>query len=108
LADLSANLDFAFFEYWLTDYAGHGQDMDAAIRLLEDFDAVLGGLLDAWDDENGLILLTSDHGNIEDLSTRRHTANPVPLLLVGNPAKREAFADVKDLTAIAPTILRML
>jgi hypothetical protein len=108
LADLSAGLDFAFFEYWLTDYAGHEQDLEAAIRLLEQFDAVLGGLLDAWDDENGLILLTSDHGNLEDVSTRRHTANPVPLLLVGSNEARKRFASIKNLTGIAPGILNLL
>lgn len=104
LAELSAGLDFAFFEYWLTDYAGHGQEMGAAIRLLEQFDAVLGSLLAAWDDEKGLVLLTSDHGNLEDISTRRHTANPVPLLLVGNAQAREKFSGVKDLTGVAPAI----
>ncbi len=104
LAELSAGLDFAFFEYWLTDYAGHEQDLEAAIRLLEQFDQVLGGLLAAWNDENGLILLTSDHGNLEDVSTRRHTANPVPLLLVGKAAAREKFATVRDLTGLAPAI----
>jgi 2,3-bisphosphoglycerate-independent phosphoglycerate mutase len=108
LAELSASLDFAFFEYWLTDYAGHEQDLEAAIRLLEHFDVVLGGLLDAWDDENGLILLTSDHGNLEDVSTRRHTANPVPLLLVGNARAQEKFAGVSDLTGVAPAILAVL
>ncbi len=108
LAELSAGLDFAFFEYWLTDYAGHGQEMNAAVRLLEQFDAVLGGLLSAWDDENGLVLLTSDHGNLEDLSTRRHTASPVPLLLVGNAPAREKFSTVNDLTGITPTILKIL
>jgi len=107
LADLSKNYDFAFFEYWLTDYAGHGQDMDGAYLLLEKFDAVLGGLLEAWDDEN-LILLTSDHGNLEDLSTRRHTSNPVPLLLVGNVAARKTFENVNDLTDVTPAILNLL
>lgn len=107
LAELSQALDFAFFEYWLTDYAGHGQEMNAAVRLLEQFDAVLGALLEAWEDEHGLILLTSDHGNLEDLSTRRHTANPVPLLLVGNAQAREKFSGVKDLTGVAPVILSL-
>ena len=75
--------DFTLFEYWLTDYAGHEQDMQAACDLLVTFDQVLGGLLDAWDDNSGLILVTSDHGNLEDLATHRHTSNPVPALLVG-------------------------
>jgi len=108
LAELSADLDLAFFEYWLTDYAGHEQDLEAAVNLLERFDQVLGGLLAAWDDENGLILLTSDHGNLEDVSTRRHTANPVPILLVGNARAREKFAGVRDLTGVAPAILDVI
>jgi 2,3-bisphosphoglycerate-independent phosphoglycerate mutase len=107
LAALSKIYDFAFFEYWLTDYAGHGQDMDDALRLLTQFDVVLGGLLEAWDDQN-LILITSDHGNLEDLSTRRHTANPVPLLLVGSPAARESFHNLVDLIGVTPAILRVL
>lgn len=107
LAALSKTYDFAFFEYWLTDYAGHGQDMAEAVRLLAEFDVVLGGLLEAWDDKN-LILITSDHGNLEDLSTRRHTANPVPLLLVGNPAARESFHDLVDLIGVTPAILKVL
>jgi hypothetical protein len=107
LADLSKNYDFAFFEYWLTDYAGHGQDMDSAHALLEKFDVVLGGLLNAWDNQN-LILFTSDHGNLEDLSTRRHTPNPVPLLLVGNASARKAFGNVNDLTGVTPAILNLL
>jgi hypothetical protein len=107
LAALSRNYDFAFFEYWLSDYAGHGQDMDEAQALLAKLDAMLGGLLAAWDDED-LILITSDHGNLEDLSTRRHTANPVPLLLVGHPAARQAFRASTDLLGVAPTIRQLL
>jgi 2,3-bisphosphoglycerate-independent phosphoglycerate mutase len=108
LAALSTNYDFAFFEYWLSDYAGHRQDMEPALRLLEEFDAVLGGLLDTWRDDEGLILLTSDHGNLEDLSTRRHTANPVPLLLIGSQEARSYFEQVIDLAGVAPAILQYL
>jgi 2,3-bisphosphoglycerate-independent phosphoglycerate mutase len=108
LGAVAKNFDFAFFEYWLSDYAGHGQDMDTALRLLETADAALGGLLDVWDDEHGLIVLTSDHGNLEDLSTRRHTANPVPLLLVGNKEARRCFDGVTDLAGVAPAIKRVI
>jgi 2,3-bisphosphoglycerate-independent phosphoglycerate mutase len=109
LADLSAGYDLAFFEYWLSDYAGHGQDMAAALSLLAAFDAVLGGLLAAWDDEAGIILITSDHGNLEDLSVRGHTTNPVPALVIGAPALRRRFtAGLRDLADVAPSILRLL
>ena len=109
IANLGSNYDLAFFEYWLSDYAGHNQDMQAAEKLLITFDKVLGGLLGAWDDQKGLILITSDHGNMEDLSTRRHTANPVPALLVGEAGLRHSFSSgLQDLTGIAPAIMKLI
>lgn len=103
LAALAKQYDFSLFEYWASDYAGHGQEMDTAVRLMETFDGVLGGLVEEWD--NGLILVTSDHGNMEDLSTRRHTDAPVPALVIGEKAGREEFtSDMKFLTDIAPAI----
>jgi 2,3-bisphosphoglycerate-independent phosphoglycerate mutase len=103
LGSLAKEYDFSLFEYWASDYAGHKQQMDEAIRLMESFDGVLGGLVDVWD--NGLILVTSDHGNMEDLSTRKHTDANVPALIIGEKAAREEFTrDLKDLTDIAPAI----
>lgn len=107
LGNLARAYDFAFFEYWLTDYAGHGQNMEDAERLLAQFDIVLGGLLSEWHDKD-LILITSDHGNLEDLSTRRHTANKVPLLLIGNRALRDHFKIVIDLTGVCPAIIQAI
>ena len=107
LAALTRTVDFAFFEFWLSDYAGHKQEMAAALDLLERFDQVLAGFLDSWDDRDGLVLLTSDHGNLEDLSTRRHTNNPVPALLVGAQALRDSFAaSLKDLADVTPAIIQ--
>ncbi len=109
LANLMNDYDLAIFEYWLSDYAGHHQDMQAAQSLLETFDRVLGGLLEAWDDKQGLILITSDHGNMEDLGTRRHTANPVPALLIGDPIFRQDFAaDLTDIIGVTPAILKSI
>lgn len=109
LANLMNDYDLAIFEYWLSDYAGHHQDMQAAQSLLETFDQVLGGLLEAWDDKQGLILITSDHGNMEDLGTRRHTANPVPALLIGDPIFRQDFAaDLTDIIGVTPAILKSI
>jgi hypothetical protein len=103
LGTLAMEYDFSLFEYWASDYAGHKQQMDEAIRLMETFDAVLGGLVEVWD--KGLILVTSDHGNMEDLSTRKHTAAHVPALVIGDKAARQAFTrEMKDLTDIAPAI----
>ena len=106
LGALAREYDFALFEYWASDYAGHKQQMDEAIRLMESFDGILGGLVESWDDD-GLILVTSDHGNMEDLSTRRHTDADVPALVIGNKIARDLFTrNMKDLTDIAPAIRR--
>lgn len=107
LADLARLYDFSFFEYWASDYAGHKQDMDWAVKQLDVLDGVLKGLLTNWDTSD-LILLTSDHGNMEDLGTRKHTSAQVPLILFGEKTKRDAFADVSDLTGIAPAISKLL
>jgi 2,3-bisphosphoglycerate-independent phosphoglycerate mutase len=109
LSSLAKEIDFAFFEYWLSDYAGHHQDMDQAIGLLEVFDGVLEGLLADWDDSKGLVLITSDHGNMEDMSTRRHTQNPVPALVIGATDLRRRFTNkLNNLADVAPAITDLL
>jgi len=113
LASLAKGYDFSLFEYWASDYAGHKQQMETAIGLMETFDGVLGGLLEEMKDERGkkedelLVLVTSDHGNMEDLSTRKHTDANVPALVIGNKTARDEFTrGMKDLTHIAPAIWR--
>ena len=105
IASLSDEYDFSFFEYWLSDYAGHNQDMEKAIDLLETIDQVFDGLLNHWDEQKGIILVTSDHGNMEDLSTRRHTTNKVPALVIGAPNLRRHFIKrLTKITDVAPAI----
>jgi len=109
LAELANQSDFSFFEYWASDYAGHKQDMNWAIEQFKTFDEVLNGLCNQWDDKNGLILITSDHGNMEDLSTRRHTDARVPGLLIGSSEARTIFSSgLNDLTGIYQRILNTL
>ena len=108
LANLASQYDFSFFEYWASDYAGHKQDMDWAVRQLEILDGMLKGMLSGSNGKIDLLLITSDHGNMEDLGTRKHTASNVPLLLFGNKTNRDAFASVSDLTGVAPAILNLL
>ncbi|MBI4771869.1 MAG: hypothetical protein HY784_16015 [Chloroflexi bacterium] len=107
LAELAASRHFSFFEHWPTDYAGHRGTLAEARAVLERFDAVLGGLLEAWDDDAGLILITSDHGNLEDLNHKHHTLNRVPTFVIG--AARAAFAHgLSDLTHFTPAVLKLL
>ncbi len=105
LAELASHYAFSFFEHWPTDLVGHRGTLAEARQVIERFDAVLGGLLEVWDDEAGLIVITSDHGNLEDLSHKHHTRNQVPTFVIGTA--RHAFAaGLSDLTHFTPAILR--
>ena len=107
LAKITEENDLVFFEYWETDYAGHKQDMTAAIKIIEKLDTVIAGLTATLDLENTLIIITSDHGNMEDLSTRRHTLNKVPAMLSGKKQYFQTFKEtVHSLCDITPFMLK--
>jgi 2,3-bisphosphoglycerate-independent phosphoglycerate mutase len=109
LALTSQGFDLSWFDFWLTDVAGHRQDMTQAVTMLEAFDEVLDGMLGAWPTDRDLVILVSDHGNLEDLSRRGHTLNPVPCLLIGPQYLRRDFVrDLTDLTGFPPAVLRIL
>ncbi|MBE9064596.1 alkaline phosphatase family protein [cf. Phormidesmis sp. LEGE 11477] len=105
LAQLSRRYHVTLFECYLTDYAGHAQDWDQAVAALQRVDACIAGAI-AHRPPNVTLLVTSDHGNVEDLSTKRHTFNQVPLIAIGPHAA--AFSQIEDLTGITPQILSLL
>lgn len=107
LARLAAAHRFTLYEYFLTDAVGHAQDADAARRTLADLNSFLRGTLARIDLTRTIVVVTSDHGNIEDLSSRNHTRNDVPTLVWGK--RKDEFCDsVKSLADITPAILRTL
>ncbi|GAB1420173.1 metalloenzyme [Anaerolineales bacterium] len=107
LVELALNYDFAFHSHWITDYVGHRGPMESAIKLLERIDGVLSGILQKWDDHQGLVVLTSDHGNMEKIGDRKHTENAVPLLVIGDA--KEAFSEtINDLSDLVPQMRHFL
>ncbi|MEQ9103648.1 MAG: peptidase [Rhodothermales bacterium] len=94
---------FTLFEYFLTDKAGHAQSPGQAVEVLQSVSRFLGHL-HACKPDGMTIVITSDHGNLEDLSVRTHTRNPVPLAVSGPGAG--AFVDVVDLTDVVPAIIQ--
>ena len=106
-SQLGKNVDLIFFEYFVTDHAGHSQDMTMAVDMLERMDCFITGILEKFDYENDIVLMISDHGNIEDLSVKTHTMNPVPLIVIG---KQHSYfsSRIKNLTHVTPTILSYL
>jgi 2,3-bisphosphoglycerate-independent phosphoglycerate mutase len=107
IAAIAQSYTFSFFEHWPSDRSGHRGTLAEATRHLELIDAALGGLLAAWDDQHGLLIITSDHGNIEEKEHRQHSRNPVPTILVGRDHARLAQR-ITDLTGIAAVVREFL
>jgi len=114
LARLASRFDFVLFEYWKTDHAGHSRHMGEAVRALERLDAMLLGILEGLNASETLLFISSDHGNIEDLSTKTHTRNPVPALFYGRGhaeaarALQMAAARSPSLVHVTPVLLNIL
>ncbi|MGC9127631.1 MAG: 2,3-bisphosphoglycerate-independent phosphoglycerate mutase, partial [Acidithiobacillus sp.] len=79
---------------------------------VEAVDAALGRIVAAIRQHGGEVLITADHGNVEqmrDLSSGQahtsHTCNPVPLLYLGRPARLRSGGALED---IAPTLLTLM
>ena len=107
LANAAAKYDFCLYEYFKTDHAGHSQDMKRAKKEIVKLETFLCTLLSQIDLEEFLLIVTSDHGNIEDLSVRSHTRNKVPALIWNNSAE-QPIDWIKSLTDIVPLILDTL
>lgn len=107
LAELSKTYRFTLYEHFLTDKIGHDRNFEWAkthLPLLAEFIRETLRLIDL---ENTTLILTSDHGNIEDLSVRNHTLNNVPTIVWGRN-RVEIASQIKDLTDITPAILNLL
>lgn len=105
LARIARQHRVTLFAHYATDYAGHLQDMEAAVRTLEKFDSFLGGVLDAAGDDL-LILVVSDHGNIEDVRTG-HTRNAAMGLVIGSDHALLARR-LRSLMDVAFTVMEVL
>lgn len=104
---LAQDYSLTVFEYFLTDKAGHGRlDDESPADILRALDRFLQGVLETLDPERDLLVITSDHGNVEDGSCTTHTRNPVPLVAYGHGAHH--FASATCLTDVTPCIVRTL
>jgi hypothetical protein len=104
LARISRGADLTLFAHYTTDTAGHAKDMDAALAALARVDAFVSGLLDELDSDT-LLLVASDHGNLEDV-TAGHTRNPA-LGLARGPGS-DAAAGVRDIRRVTDLVLDLL
>jgi len=83
LARMSEAYHVILYEYFLTDYAGHAQDMEFAVQEIKKLERFLYELIKMLNFDKKIVLVISDHGNIEDLRTKSHTLNPAYMALWG-------------------------
>lgn len=107
LAEQTNQYDFILYEYFKTDRAGHSQDFDRAAEEIEKLGRFLVRFLSEIDLKTTQVILTSDHGNIEDLRVKTHTRNPAMTIIWG-ALKEEWSQDLSSLVDVTPTILKVL
>ena len=99
--------DFTLFEFFLTDLSGHSRSFQEAVETLTLLDAFLAPVFTMAAEQEILVVLTSDHGNIECMNAHGHTTNPVPLIAQG-PGAEEMKRDATSLMDITPRLKKLL
>ncbi len=108
----SEKYDTIILNFANTDMVGHTGNIDAAIKAVEAVDKCVGEIVEAVQKQNGVLLITADHGNAEQMIDYQtgepltsHTTNLVPLILVGMEN-----AELKDgrLCDLTPTMLDIM
>jgi 2,3-bisphosphoglycerate-independent phosphoglycerate mutase len=109
----SGEFDFILVNYANTDMVAHTGVWDAAVRAAEFIDGCLARLVDACLEVGGALLVTADHGNIEEMRDpagapqTKHTTAPVPFVLV-DPDRRSVRLRDGTLADVAPTICQLM
>jgi len=91
--------DLILFEYFLTDFAGHAQNLNRSIDEINKVENLILAILHKMDLETTVLVVVSDHGNIEDVRTKSHTYNPAFLGIWDQELSNEPhdFRSLKDL-----------
>jgi 2,3-bisphosphoglycerate-independent phosphoglycerate mutase len=119
--------DFIVCNFANTDMVGHTGNLKAVIQAVECVDQCLKKIVDQILLKNGIILITADHGNAEEVINlytgeidKEHSVNPVPFILIGKQWEGEAkklsrinpdlsgLISTGVLADIAPTILKIM
>ena len=108
----SRKYDCIILNYANPDMVGHTGNLDAAIKAIETIDECVGRVVEAVNSNEGILLITADHGNAEQMLDYKtgephtaHTTNPVPLILVG---KEDVKLKEGKLADLAPTMLKLM
>jgi 2,3-bisphosphoglycerate-independent phosphoglycerate mutase len=109
----SGRFDTIICNYANCDQVGHTGNFDASVKAVETVDSCLKQVIEAAEKQNGEVLITADHGNVEEMFDEasnqphtQHTTLPVPLVYAGS--RQLSLDSGGSLADIAPTILDMM
>lgn len=110
LVKISRGFHLTLYEYFMSDIVGHSGDLAKAAEVVKKLDAFLSSVVENIDPERELVLVTSDHGNLENMHVKVHTLNPVPALIVGNGHRKlSRFLKARqDISGVLPGVLEIL
>lgn len=101
---LARDYDFTLYEFFQTDVSGHSSDYARACAVLSVYDSFLSTLVRLVEAAGITLVMTSDHGNVENVSERGHTRDPVPFIAFG-PQEQMLRARVSSLVDVTPALL---
>lgn len=124
----AGTFDVIIANYANADMVGHTGNFEATKTAVEVIDAALGRMVEALLAKDGVMVITADHGNAEELRNlttaemdKEHSTNPIPLIIVGNvyAGQQSVVGDIPNndlslvspvgmLADVAPTILHIL
>ena len=98
------------------DMVGHTGNFEASVKACEIVDEVVGKIVDAVFARGGVVMITADHGNVEEMLNTangeidtEHSAFPVPLMIIGKQfLGKPVMLPSGILAAIAPTMLKIM
>lgn len=106
--------DFIILNYAAPDMVGHTGNLRSTIKACQAVDESLGQIFTAVQKLGGLLIITADHGNAEQMVNPKtgepdteHSTNPVPFIIVADSAKSWKLRSAGQLSDIAPTILQI-
>ncbi|KKW34370.1 MAG: phosphoglyceromutase [Parcubacteria group bacterium GW2011_GWA2_53_21] len=124
----SGAYDFIVANFANPDMVAHTGDVEATVKAIEFDDGEIGRIVDAVLVQGGVVFITADHGNAEEVSNvvsgaidKEHSTNPVPFLVIGRQFEGQSsptgeipggdlslVPPVGMLADVAPTILNVL
>jgi len=107
--------DFTVLNFAAPDMIGHTGNLAAGIKCCNIVDNELGKIVEEYIKSNGTVVITADHGNIEEMINletgeidTEHSVNPVPFIIACNKKKNFTLSKNGILADIAPTILDLM